>query len=118
MKTTLRITFNKVRLGEQFEVHHMHQKRRCVKVPKFTKDGDEYNAVQIQPADGVGPLLLVDDDIYVAIQILKSGREWATDEGIEVRDPEGWRDEGINFNSTPIDYKTYQSLRSISTFAI
>jgi len=117
----MKTTFSQVRLGARFKVHDMHARRTlsCVKVRKFTiKNGEMYNAVQIQPMDGAGTILFVDDNMPVIPQILKPGRVWATEEGIVIKKPFGWNDEQIDFTNTPIDRDTYQRLRLTSAFAV
>ena len=117
----MRTTFSQVRLGARFKVHDMqsHRTLSCVKVPRFaTESGEMYNAVQIQPMDGAGRILFVDDNRPVITQILKPGRVWATEEGIVIKRPLGWNDENIDFTHTPIDRDTYQRLRLTSAFAV
>ena len=117
----MKTTFGQVRLGARFKVHDMQAYRTlsCVKVREFTiENGEMYNAVQIQPMNGVGRILFVDDNMSVIPQILKPGRMWATEEGIVIKRPLGWNDENIDFTHTPIDRDTYQRLRLTSAFAV
>jgi len=117
----MKTTFSQVRLGERFKVHDMQACRTlsCVKVRRFTTEsGELYNAVQIQPMDGAGTILFVDDNMPVIPQIMKPGRVWATEEGIVIKKPLGWHDEHIDFTNTPIDKDTYQRLRLTSAFTV
>jgi len=111
-------TFGEVRLGGQFTMLQMERKFKCVKVDKTTiANCSICNAVLIEPTDAVGVMIFVEDDVPVKMELLQSGRRWATSEGMRIIDPEGWRELCIDFDLSLVSKKTYIRLRAMSTLA-